>query len=205
MTPSRETTGAVTLAQAQKEMRFGMMGGFVGQAVSGLIWLGSAALATWGTPFGAITLLVVAGLFIFPLTKLGLLAMRHRYKVSRGNPLNGLGMQAAFVLPLCLPVVGAAALYRLDWFYPAFMIVLGAHYLPFVTLYGMRSFYVPAAVLCTAGFLLATYVRAPFPTGAWITAVVLLAFAVWGGWLVHKEAGAAEAARTGEDATSERR
>jgi len=201
MTGRREEAAVVTLADAQREMRFGMMGGFVGQTVSGLIWLASAALATWSTVSNAITVLVVAGLFIFPLTKLGLAAMGHRYKVSRGNPLNGLGMQAAFVLPLCLPVVGAAALYRLDWFYPAFMIVLGAHYLPFVTLYGMRSFYVPAAVLCTSGFLLATYVRAPFATGAWLTAAVLLAFAVWGGWLVHVEAAASEA---GEGAPRER-
>lgn len=184
----------MTLEDAQREMRFGMMGGFVGQAVSGLLWLASAALATWSTPANAITLLIVVGFFIFPLTKLGLILMRHRYTVPRTNPLNGLGMQAALVLPICLPLVGAAAMYRLDWFFPAFMIALGAHYLPFVTLYGMHSFYGLATVLCTAGFLLATYVRAPFSTGAWLTAFVLLAFAVWGGWLVHREAAAAEAA-----------
>ncbi len=40
----------------------------------------------------------------------------------------------AFTLPLSLPVVGAAALYRLEWFYPAFMVVLGAHYLAFAFL-----------------------------------------------------------------------
>jgi hypothetical protein len=172
-------------------MRFGMMGGFMGQLVSGVLWLASAALAIWSTPANAITLLVVAGIFIFPLTKLGLKAIGHRFSVSRGNPLNELGMQAAFVLPLCLPLVGAAALNRLEWFYPAFMIVLGAHYLPFVTLYGMRMFYALGAVLFSAGLMLALYVHLPFAAGAWFTAAVLLAFAVFGGWLVHREAGAA--------------
>lgn len=188
----------MTVADAQREMRFAYMGGFVGQLVSGLLWLGSAALATWGTRSASITLLLVGGIFIYPLTRLVLLAMRHRYKVSRGNPLKSLGMQAAFVLPLSLPVVGAAALYRIDWFFPAFMIVLGAHYLPFVTLYDMHSFYGIAAVLVTAGVMMGLYVQVPFAAGAWFTAAVLLAFAVWGGALVHIEAGKAEAAEAAE-------
>jgi len=183
----------VTLAEAQRDMRFGLMGGFMGQMVSGVLWAVSAALATWASHSAAITWLVVVGFFIFPLTKLGLWAMRHRYKVSKANPLNGLGMQAAFVLPLCLPLVGAAALYRPEWFYPAFMILLGAHYLPFVTLYGMRIFYALAAVLFTAGLMLGLYLRMPFATGAWFTAAALMVFAVWGGYLVHREAERFEA------------
>jgi len=100
--------------------------------------------------------------------------------MTPGNPLNALGMQVAFVLPLSLPVVGAAALYRLDWFFPAFMIVLGAHYLPFVFLYGMKMFALLTALLVTAGIVLALYVPLTFSAGAWITAALLLAFAVAG-------------------------
>ena len=127
---------------------------------------------------------------IYPLTLLGLRLIGHRVSVSKENPLNGLGMQAAFVLPLCLPVVAAAALYRLDWFFPAFMIVLGAHYLPFITLYGMRMFGVLTAILVAAGVTLALYVRMPFSTGAWFTAVVLVAFAVLGRIQTARESGA---------------
>jgi len=97
-------------------------------------------------------------------------------------------MQVAFVLPLTLPVVGAAALYRLDWFYPAFMIVLGAHYLPFVFLYGMRMFAVLTALLVTAGVVLALYLPLGFSAGAWITAGLLLSFAVVGGWSAGRAA-----------------
>lgn len=168
-------------------MRVGLLGGFMGQLVSGLLWLVSAALATWNTQRSAIIFLVVAGFFIFPLTKLGLRLIGHRATVSRGNPLNGLGMQAAFVLPLSLLLVGAAALYRIEWFYPAFMIVLGAHYLPFVTLYGMRMFYALAGILVGTGVVLALYVRMPFSVGAWITGVVLAAFAFAGRHRVARE------------------
>lgn len=170
----------MSLAEAQRDMRIGLLGGFMGQLVSGLLWLTSAALATWNAPEVAITFLIAAGFFIFPLTKLGLRLMGHRFRVSPSNPLNGLGMQTAFILPLSLLLVGAAALYRFEWFYPAFMIVLGAHYLPFVTLYGMRMFYALAAILVGAGVMLALYLTMHFSAGAWFTAAVLLLFAFLG-------------------------
>ncbi len=175
------------VADAQREIRQAYVGGFMGQLVSGLLWLASAALATWGSPRSAIILLVLGGCFIFPLTRLGLLVIGRRVSITPGNPLNALGMQVAFVLPLSLPVVGAAALYRLDWFFPAFMIVLGAHYLPFVFLYGMKMFAVLTALLVTAGVVLALYVQLTFSAGAWITAGLLLAFAVAGLWVAARE------------------
>lgn len=175
------------VAESQRDMRIGLMGGFMGQLVSGLLWLASAALATWGTQRAAIAFLVVAGFFIFPLTKIGLRLIGHRARVSRDNPLNGLGMQSAFVLPICLLLVAAAALYRVEWFYPAFMVVLGAHYLPFVTLYGMRMFYALAATLVGAGIVLALYVSLPFAAGAWFTAAILVFFAFLGRMAVARE------------------
>ncbi len=177
----------MTVEQAQREMRLSLLGGFMGQLVSALLWLASAVLATWWTQRSAIMLLIGAGFFIFPLTKLGLRLIGHREKVSTDNPLNALGMQAAFVLPLSLLLVGAAALYRIEWFYPAFMIVLGAHYLPFVTLYGMRMFYALAAILVAAGVVLALYIQMPFNTGAWFTAAVLAVFAAMGRVQVSRE------------------
>jgi hypothetical protein len=172
--------------EAQREIRSAYLGGAVGQIVSALLWFASAALATWASPRSAIMVLVIGGMLIFPLTRLGLFLIGHRVRITAGNPLNGLAMQVAFVLPLSLPVVGAAALYRLDWFYPAFMIVLGAHYLPFVFLYGMRMFAVLCAALVTAGLGLGLYLQLPFAVGAWITAALLLVFGVLGGWLARR-------------------
>jgi hypothetical protein len=176
------------VVDAQREIRQAYMGGFMGQLVSGLLWLASAVAATWSSPRSAITLIVVGGFFIFPLTRLGLASIGHRVAVTPGNPLNALGMQVAFTLPLSLPVVGAAALYRLDWFYPAFMVILGAHYLPFVFLYGMRVFAVLAALLVSGGIVLALYVPSSFATGAWVTSGLLLVFAAAGRSIAVREA-----------------
>lgn len=111
---------------------------------------------------------------IFPLTQLALRAMG-RPALPRGHPMSGLAMQVAFVVPLTLPIVGAVALFRLEWFYPAFMVALGAHYLPFVFLRGMWQYAVLAGALVLAGLALALYVL-----GGWLTGVVLLAFAFVG-------------------------
>ncbi|HKJ02879.1 MAG TPA: hypothetical protein VJ997_10505, partial [Longimicrobiales bacterium] len=119
------------IADAQREVRTTFMGGFMGQLVSGVLWLASAALATWGTRRQAILLLVVGGIVIFPLTQLGLKALGRTASLTRENPFAWLAMQVAFTVPLSLPLVGAASLYRIHWFYPAFMLVVGAHYLPF--------------------------------------------------------------------------
>jgi len=182
----------MTVAEAQRDMRVGLLGGFMGQLMSGLLWLASAALATWGTTRAALAFLLVAGFFIFPLTKLGLRLMGHRSRVSPNNPLNGLGMQSAFILPMSLLLVGAAALYRIEWFYPAFMIVLGAHYLPFVTLYGMRMFYALAGILVGAGVTLALYLSLFFSAGAWFTGAVLVFFAFLGHRSVSVELAGSE-------------
>ena len=177
------------VALAQRDVRRTFRGGFAGQLVSGVLWLASASVATWWSPRAAMLLLVVGGFFIFPLTVTLLRAMGHPARLAPGNPLNALGMQIAFTLPLSLPVVGAATLYREAWFYPAFMVVLGAHYLPFVFLYGMRLFGGLAGVLVSAGILLGTQVPEPFSLGAWITGGVLLVFAVLGRRTVEREEG----------------
>jgi hypothetical protein len=165
---------------AQRDVRTTFLGGFAGQLVSGMLWLVAAALATWGTATAAILVLVLGGVLIFPLTLLTLRAMGRPGGLPSSHPMNGLAMQAAFVLPLHLPLVGAAALYRIEWFFPAFMVALGAHYLPFVFLYGMPHFAALAAFLVLAGLALALYGPPVFALGAWVTAAALLVFAFVG-------------------------
>ena len=60
------------------------------------------------------------------------------------------------------------------------MIALGAHYLPFIFMYGMAEFGALAALLIGAGLMLALYIPAPPSFGGWFTAGVLLIFAFVG-------------------------
>jgi hypothetical protein len=100
-------------------------GGFPAQLVVAAIWLASAALATWASHRAAILTLAIGGALIFPLTQLALRLMGRSASLPKGHPMNALARQIAFIVPLCLPLIAAAALYRRDWFYPAFMMRSG--------------------------------------------------------------------------------
>ena len=175
------------IKEIQREVRSVYMGGSVGQAVSGTIWLVSSILATWVSQRYGILVLVLGGMFIFPLTQLVLKLMGHKNTLSKGNPYTALAMQVAFIVPLLIPVIAGAALYNINWFYPAFMMVIGVHYMPFMTLYGMRLYGVLAAVLIVVGLMIGMYLSTSFVLGGWITAGVLFVFAALLGQAVKKE------------------
>lgn len=177
----------MTIAEAQREVRTVFVYGAVGQAVSGTIWLASAAAGTFVGVQAAVLLLVVGGMFIFPLTQLVLRSAGRRASLSADNPLNALAMQVAFIVPLTLPVAGAAALHELNWFYPAVSIIVGAHYLPFVFLYGMRAFAVLAAGLLASGVAVGMWARSSFTLGGWVTALMLVGFAGWAAFASVRE------------------
>jgi len=67
------------------------------------------------------------------------------------------------------------------------MIIVGAHYLPFVTLYGMRMFAVLAGSLIMGGAYLGLYGPDIFSLGGWITGMILILFAFLGRAQVLKE------------------
>jgi hypothetical protein len=170
----------VRITDAQRDVRTAFVGGFAGQLVSAGVWFLSAATATWYSSRTAMWVLVVGGIFIFPLTQLLLRLMGRPASLPKGHPMNALGMQLAFVLPLNLPLAFAATAHRRDWFYPAFMIAVGSHYLPFIFMYGMWQFGVLAALLVGSGLIIGLYLPTVFNLGAWLTAFMLLIFAFVG-------------------------
>lgn len=177
----------MTIIDAQREMRSAFLGGFAGQLVSGLIWLGAAAISLLVTPSYGMAALFLGSMFIFPLTQLVVRWLGRPGKTSPGNGLWSLGAQTAFNVPLNFLLVGAATLYRETWFFPAAMIVIGSHYLPFITLYGMRMFGLLAAVLVFAGFGLGMYGPSIFSLGGWLTGILLIIFAFAGRQTVLNE------------------
>ena len=177
----------MTIADAQKEVRTVFLGGSVGQVVSGAIWLLSAGLSTWVGIREGIIALVAGGIFIYPLTQVVLRLLGHPWALPRGNPLRQLAVQVAFIVPLTLPVVGGAALHNVNWFYPACMIVVGAHYLPFMFLYGMWQYGVLAAALLAGGFLLGTLAPHEFALGGWFAGAAMLLFGIVAGGIARRE------------------
>jgi len=170
----------MNVIQAQRDVRETFVGGFAGQLVSAMLWCVSASACTWHSLRLGGLILVFGGFLIFPMTQFLLRTMGHPSALPKGHPMNALGMQVAFTLPLSLPVVLAIAAVRPAWFYPAFMIILGAHYLPFVFMYGMWQFAGLCAVLVVSGLVIGMYLPQPVSLGAWLTSAVLLIFAFVG-------------------------
>jgi hypothetical protein len=168
------------IINAQRDVRQTFMGGFAGQLVSSALWCASAAGCTWHSFRLGELILILGGFFIFPLTQLLLRSVGHAYALPKGHPMNALGAQVAFTLPLTLPVVIGIAALRPVWFYPALMITLGAHYLPFIFMYGMWQFGVLSATLIVSGVAIGMYVPTPVGFGAWLTAGLLFVFAFVG-------------------------
>lgn len=177
----------MSIINAQREMRSGFLGGFAGQLVSGMIWLVSSAISVWSEPRYAMAVLFFGSMFIFPLTQ-GLLRLLGRpAKVSSENGLWALGSQIAFTVPINFLLVGAATLYHEDWFFPAAMIVVGAHYLPFITLYGMKMFGILAVLLVLSGTGFAFYGQSISNLAGWLAAFILIIFAFIGRQIVLNE------------------
>ena len=177
----------MNLNECQREMRSAFLGGFAGQLVSGIIWLAASGISLWATPRSGMAALFFGSMLIFPLTQLAVRLMGRPGRVSADNGLWQLGSQTAFTVPLNFLLVGAAILYRETWFFPAAMIVVGSHYLPFITLYGMKMFGLLAGLLVLSGAGLALYGPDVFSLGGWLTAVTLIAFAFLGRYLVLRE------------------
>lgn len=175
------------IPESQKEMRQAFLGGFAGQLVSGIIWLVSSAISMLVSPGYGMAALFFGSMGIFPLTQMLLRLMGLPAKVSNNNGLWPLGAQVAFTVPLNFLLVGAATLYRPEWFFPAAMIVVGSHYLPFITLYGMKIFGVLAAVLVAGGAVIALYGPPVFSLGGWFTGAILVIFAFIGRAIAIRE------------------
>jgi hypothetical protein len=163
----------MTLREAQAESRSVYLGGSVGQLVSSAIWFASAALATWGSRNTAVLTLIAGGVFIFPITTLVLRALGRRASLSRENPLGFLAMQVAFTIPLAIPLILAATAYKPEWFYAGCLIVVGAHYLPFITLYGQPIFGLAGMIMASAGILLPRFRPGDFAFGGWLGGAML--------------------------------
>jgi len=179
--------GGMEIIRAQRDVRETFMGGFAGAIVSAGLWGASAAVCTWHSLRLGEWVLFLVGFFVFPLTQLVLRGMGHAYALPKGHPMNALGMQVAFTLPLTFPLAIGIAVLHPVWFYPAVMILLGAHYLPFIFMYGMWQFGVLAAALIGSGVAIGMYVPAPVSLGAWLTAALHFVFALVGRWVARSD------------------
>lgn len=171
------TASLLILGDAQRDMRLAHFGGAPGVLASAIAWLAASAIAMFNSPASAVWALFIGGMFIFPVGVVIAKILGRPGAHSRGNPLGALAMEGTILLMLCLPLAFVVSLYKLDWFFPAMLLVIGGRYFTFASLYGLRLFWALGSALVLAAFLLVT-TRQPAFAGALAGGILELAFAI---------------------------
>jgi hypothetical protein len=164
---------AMLVKEAQRELRDAYFGGALGPLISGVFWIVATLIGIKVSKGAGIYALVILGMFIFP-TGLLILKLMGRPFASKENPLNALATQIAFTIPASYPVIFAATIHNVNWFFPAMAVIVGAHYLPFIFLYGMKIYGAIAIVLIAGATFLGLYCPGHYDYAGWFTGAVLL-------------------------------
>ncbi|MGE0772892.1 MAG: hypothetical protein AB7K37_14345 [Cyclobacteriaceae bacterium] len=98
------------------------------------VWLTSGYVADSLSKAMAIVFFIAGCTFIFPFGELIRKIMKPINVLSAGNRLPRLFTLLAFTIPLSYPLIYMACVANINYFFPAFTILVGAHYLPFVWL-----------------------------------------------------------------------
>ena len=175
----RSTIGDdMEVSQAQADVRRVYRAGFLGPLVSSVIWAAASAVFTWGSAAAGMAALFFGGMLIFPLGTLVMKLLGGPTALPKGHPSAALAMQCAFTVPLGLLVAIALGSYEPVLFFPAALIIVGAHYLLFISLYGMRLFAVLAGALILLGVSMLFVLPKLGSISGWLGAAVFLLFAV---------------------------
>jgi hypothetical protein len=166
----------LTIRQAQADMRSAYFSGAPGVLVSGCVWLTAGLVAAWGSAGVAVWVLLIGGAAIHPLSVVLCKLLGRTGAHEKGNPLGILAIEGTFWLMSGIAIAYGMHVLRLEWFFPAMLLVIGGRYLTFQTLYGLRIYWLCGAALCLAGLALAL-VRVPAQVSALSGGAIELVFA----------------------------
>lgn len=151
------------LGEAQRDMRRAYVNGGVGIFVSGLVWAAAGLVTLYADPLSAMATLFFGGMLIHPLSLLLARRVYHRGKVRAPNPMEMLALQSTAFLIIGLVVAYLVSASYGDWFFAIALLTVGARYLVFQTVYGMRLYLVLGVVLIAiAAFALGLGIRPAF-------------------------------------------
>lgn len=168
---------ASSISGAQHEMRLAYYGGAPGMLTSALVWLAAGIVAFSLSPQKAIWTLFIGGMFIHPVAVVWNKAIGRSGNHSAGNPLGTLALASTGWMILMMPLAFGASLLKMEYFFPAMLLIIGGRYLTFATMFGNRLYLIGGAALALAGFVLAKTHASP-SLGAFAGAAIEAGFAL---------------------------
>ena len=167
----------ITIADAQLDMRTAYYGGAPGVLCSGLVWFTAGLVALNLSAGQAVWSLLIGGMFIHPAAVLLNKALGRSGKHNSSNPLGSLAMASTFWMIMCLLLAYGVSTIRIEWFFPAVLLIIGGRYMTFATVYGTRVYWVMGVALAVSAYPLVVYNASP-ATGALTGGGIEVAFAV---------------------------
>ncbi len=165
------------LSSAQADMRHAYCGGGAGMLASELVWLAAAVATISSSSTHGVSTVLIGGMFIHPAGMLIAKLLGRPGNHRQGNPLGALAGASTFWLIFSLPLAYAASLQRIEWFFPAMLLIIGGRYLVFHSLYGLRIYWACGLLLAAAGLLLGVLLVLPGISAA-IGAAIELVFGI---------------------------
>jgi len=160
---------------AQKDMRDAYLGGGSGVFVSGLVWLISGMIALFGAAETSIIVFFIAGIFIHPIGILIVKLFQRSGKHNAENAFGKLAMESTIFLFVGLFIVYSLFQTVPNWFYPIMLLIIGARYLIFQTIYGLKVYWILGTILMATGILCLS-TNQPFHVAGILGGVIELIF-----------------------------
>lgn len=151
------------LSLAQADMRAAYWHGAFGVLCSALAWAAAAVTAALAKPQQAVWVLFIGGMCIHPLSMLLAKLAGRQGTHAKTNPLGSLALASTFGLMFGCALGLGVAMLKLEWFFPAMLLVIGGRYLVFATVYGLRIYWACGLSLALAGMALGMLMAAPSP------------------------------------------
>ena len=166
-----------SIDEAQRDMRNAYYSGATGVVTSATAWLAAALAAAFVSSYAGVLTLIFGGMLIFPASVVLCKVIGRSGKHSKHNPLAPLAIESTIWMLLSIFVAIGAALYKIEWFFPAMLLVIGGRYFTFSTLYGLRIYWAFGATLVISAMPL-VFFEVPVIVGAFTGALVEYAYGI---------------------------
>ncbi len=169
-----------------KEIRQSYLGGFSILLIEGFFWILAGILWNFVSFKIGILIIIISGTFFYPISQLFQIILKQP-KIRKENPLNLLFTQIGLIIPFSFPLIFLLTKEDVNLFFPALSIIVGAHFLPFVYAYKLKTYWILASLLVINGILFGFILPDKCIYSAYFTGSLLLLFAIINHYLIKKE------------------
>lgn len=169
-----------------KEIRRSYLGGFSILLVEGFIWVLAGILGNFISTNIGILVIIIGGTFFYPLGQLVQIILK-RPKIRKENTLKALFTQIGLIIPFSFPVIFMITKENVNLFFPALTVIVGAHFLPFVYTYKLKTYWILSSLLIIGGSYFGFIIPDNFGYCAYYTGSIILLFAIINRYLTKRE------------------